>query len=339
MRHWLFFLGKRFLLGVLVLLGVVLITFIVTHVIPSDPAAKWAGPRATPEQLKAARIELGLDKPIYIQFGDYLLKVVHGDLGKSLKSHMPVTQELLERLPATIELVLWSTIAAFVIGLPLGVLSAQRKGKLLDHFIRFFSVGAVSLPSFWNALLFQLVFFSFLGILPFGGQVSQDIQLFSDIPHVTGFLMLDSLITGNFPLFKDVLLHMIMPGLALAAYPMGLSARMTRAALLEILNEDYIRSARSYGLKERKIIWSYAVKNSLGPTITVITLSIGYTLVNTFLVESIFSWPGIGYYVAVAITNLDFPAIMGVTLFSACSYVVLNLLADIVIALDPRVRK
>lgn len=318
--------------------GVVLITFVITRIIPSDPAAQWVGQRATAEQIKAARAELGLDKPLYVQFGRYLQNLVKGNLGYSLKTHQPVINELKTYIPATLELVLISTIAAVFIGLPLGVISAKRKDQLIDHICRFFSVGAVSLPTFWVGIFLQLVFYRWLGILPMGDQLSMNVRLMYDIPKITGFITFDSLITGNFVVFKDAILHLILPGITIATYPIGLVARMTRSALLEILNEDYIRAARAYGLPERMVLWSYALKNSLGPTVTVVTLSIGYTLVNTFLVESIFSWPGIGNYVATAVVSLDYPAIIGVTIFSACSYVILNLIADIIIALDPRVR-
>lgn len=332
------FILRRFLLGIVVLFGVVLITFVITRIIPSDPAAQWVGQRATIEQIKAARAELGLDKPLYIQFARYLQNLVKGNLGYSLKTHQPVMNELKTYIPATLELVLISTIAAVFIGLPLGVISAKRKDQLIDHICRFFSVGAVSLPTFWVGIFLQLVFYRWLGILPMGDQLSMNVRLMYDIPKITGFITFDSLITGNFVIFKDAILHLILPGITIAMYPIGLVARMTRSALLEILNEDYIRAARAYGLPERMVLWSYALKNSLGPTVTVVTLSIGYTLVNTFLVESIFSWPGIGNYVATAVVSLDYPAIIGVTIFSACSYVILNLIADIIIALDPRVR-
>lgn len=318
--------------------GVVLITFVITRIIPSDPAAQWVGQRATAEQIKAARAELGLDKPLYVQFGRYLQNLIKGNLGYSLKTHQPVLNELKTYIPATLELVLISTIAAVFIGLPLGVISAKRKDQLIDHICRFFSVGAVSLPTFWVGIFLQLVFYRWLGILPMGDQLSMNVRLMYDIPKITGFITFDSLITGNFVVFKDAIIHLILPGITIAMYPIGLVARMTRSALLEILNEDYIRAARAYGLPERMVLWSYALKNSLGPTVTVVTLSIGYTLVNTFLVESIFSWPGIGNYVATAVVSLDYPAIIGVTIFSACSYVILNLIADIIIALDPRVR-
>jgi peptide/nickel transport system permease protein len=332
------FLTRRILLGVVVLLGVILITFVITRVVPSDPASQWVGDRATPEQKAQATRELGLDKPIYVQFWRYLDNLAHGDLGKSLDTKVPVTTELAARLPATIELVFISTLAATVIGLPLGVISAKRKDQWPDHLSRVFSVGFVSMPTFWVALFLQLVFYSWLEWLPAGEQVSRNVRLFHEVPEITRFVLLDSLVTGNFVVFWDAMLHLVLPAIALAAYPIGLVARMTRSAMLEILGEDYITASRSYGLPERAVLWRYGLKNSLGPTVTVVTLSVGYTLVNTFLVEAIFSWPGIGNYIATAVTTPNYPAILGVTIFSAVTYIVLNLIADVIIALDPRVR-
>ncbi len=332
------FIIRRLFLGILTLFGVILITFILVRLVPSDPAAQWVGGRATPEQIEAAMKELGLDKPMYIQFGYYIKNLLKGNLGYSMITHQPIIKELKSRFPATLELVLFSSFFALLIGLPLGLLSAKAKNSWIDHFSRFFSIGAVSIPSFWTALVLQLIFFMILKISPYGGQLSIEIKLFQDIPHITGFIFLDTLITGNFVIFKDFLKHLILPALCVGAYTMGLVARMTRSALLEILSEDYIKAARSYGLSERMILYSYALKNSLGPTVTVVTLAMGYALMNTFLVESIFSWPGIGKYVANAITSLDYPAIMGVTIIGACAYIILNLIADIIISLDPRVK-
>jgi peptide/nickel transport system permease protein len=332
------FILKRLMLGVIVLFGVIFITFLLARVVPSNPAAKWAGPRATPEQIARATLELGLDKPLHVQFGKYLADLGRGNLGYSLRTRNPILQDLKEHLPATIELVFLSTLAAVFVGIPLGVISARRKDQWIDHVSRLFSVGVVSLPTFWVGLILQLVFFRILNIFPLGGQLSTETKLMMEIPKITGFLTFDSLITGNFYILKDALWHMVLPGITIGLYPVGLVARMTRSALLEILSEDYITAARSYGLNERTVLWSYALKNSLGSTSTVVALSIGYTLVNTFLTESIFSWPGIGSYIATAVTGLDYPAIMGVTIFSAISYVLLNLVADIIIASDPRVR-
>ena len=332
------FLARRLLLGILTLFGVILITFVLVRVVPSDPAAQWVGGRATPAQVEAAREELGLDKPIYAQLKRYIRDLLKGNLGYSLMTHQPIMKELKNRFPATMELVLISSIVALLIGLPLGLISANTKNSWIDHFSRFFSIGAISIPTFWLALVLQLIFFMFLGLLPSGGQLSMKIKLFQSVPHITGFIFLDSLITGNFAILKDFLKHLILPAICVGAYTIGLVARMTRSALLEILSEDYIKAARSYGLPERLVLYSYALKNSLGPTITVVTLSMGYAFMNTFLVESIFSWPGIGKYVADAVVCMDYPAIMGVTILAACAYVLLNLIADIIISFDPRVK-
>ena len=332
------YIFKRLLSSLLVLLGVVTITFFISRVIPSNPAAKWAGTRATEEQLAAAREELGLDDPLPVQYINYLKDLLHGDLGINYSTRQPVSLELATYVPATVELVLLAFVLAIIIGIPLGIYSAKKKNRLLDHSVRFFSIGAVSLPSFWVALFLQLVFYKALNLLPIGGQLSAMATIFNEKPHVTGLLLLDCLLTGEFSLFLDALQHIILPCITVSLYPIGLVARMTRSALLEILGEDYITAGRSYGLTEFKMLWKYALKNSLGATATDVALSMGYTLTNTFLVESIFSWPGIGSYISTAVTTLNFPAIMGVTIFGACCYILLNLLADLIIALDPRVR-
>lgn len=332
------YIVKRILSSIVVLLGVVLITFVISRVIPSSPEVKWAGQRATPEQLAAARVELGLDKSMPEQFIIYLGDLLQGNLGTSLNTKQPVTAELKRYVPATLELVLVAFALAIVLGIPLGIYSAKKKDRLLDHCSRVFSIGAVSLPTFWVALFFQLIFYKTLSLLPIGGRISMEATIFESVPNVTGMLMLDCLLTGKLSLFWDAFQHMILPCITIALYPIGLVARMTRSALLEILSEDYITAGHSYGLSDRKMLWKYALKNSLGTTATDVALSMGYTLTNTFLVEAIFSWPGVGSYISSAVTTLDYPAIIGVTLFGAICYIVLNLLADIIIAMDPRVR-
>ena len=329
---------KRILSSLLVLLGVVTITFFIARVIPSSPETKWAGQRATPEQLEAARIELGLDKSLPEQYVIYLNDLIHGDLGNSLNSHQPVSTELKRYVPATLELVLVAFVLAVAMGIPLGIYSAKKKDKMLDHCSRFFSIGAVSLPTFWVALFLQLIFYKTLQWLPIGGRLSVEATIFDTVPNISGMLLLDCLLTGKFALFGDALRHIILPCITIALYPIGLVARMTRSALLEILGEDYITAGHSYGLSGTKMLWKYALKNSLGTTATDVALSMGYTLTNTFLVEAIFSWPGIGSYISSAVTTLDYPAIVGVTLFGAVCYIILNLVADIIIAMDPRVR-
>jgi len=273
-----------------------------------------------------------------VQYFNYIGQLLHGDLGTSYSSKQPVSKELAQYIPATLELVLIAFILAIIIGIPLGIYSAKKKDRMLDHLGRFFSIGAVSLPTFWVALFLQLIFYKTLQLLPIGGQLSVTATVFQSRPHITGLLLLDCLLTGKFAMFGDALQHLILPGITIALYPIGLVSRMTRSALLEILNEDYIKAGRSYGLREGKVLWKYALKNSLGATATDVALSMGYTLTDTFLVEAIFSWPGIGSYISQSVTTLNFPAIIGVTIFGACCYVLLNLVADIIVALDPRVR-
>lgn len=285
---------KRLLNGLIVLLGVVTITFFITRVVPSDVAGKWAGERATEEQRKQAIAELGLDKPLVTQYVNYLKDLLSGDLGRSLRTKELITKELASYFPATMELVLVAFLFAMFVGIPMGIYSAKKNGKMLDHATRFFSIGAVSLPTFWVAMVFQLVFYRLLNWLPLGGRISISASLLYDVPNVTGMLILDCILTGSWGLLGDAFVHIIMPGFTIALYPIGLVARMTRSALLEILNEDYITAAKSYGVREGKVLWRYALKNSLGATATVVALSMGYSLTNTFLTETIFSWPGLG---------------------------------------------
>jgi len=329
---------QRLLLGVIVLFGVVVISFVITRILPADPAMKLVGARATEAQLEQARLELGLDQPVAVQFGHYIVRLLHGDLGISLRSKRPVAEEIGEAFPATLELVLLAMFCAVIIGIFFGIISAKYKNKLPDHFVRIIAIGSVSLPAFWVALALQLLFYGTLKILPLGGRISTNIRILYELPQITGFLLLDSLISGKFLIFRNALSHIILPIIPVALYPIGMVARLTRSSLLEILGEDYITAEKSYGIRERFILWVYALKNTMGATVTVVTLSIGYALVNTFLVESIFNWPGIGKYVADAILSMDYPAIMGVTLLSAIIYSVLNLIADLIIASDPRIR-
>lgn len=274
---------KRLLNGLIVLLGVVTITFFITRVVPSDVAGKWAGERATEEQRKQAIAELGLDKPLVTQYVKYLKDLLSGDLGRSLRTKELITKELASYFPATMELVLVAFLFAMFVGIPMGIYSAKKNGQMLDHFTRFFSIGAVSLPTFWVAMVFQLVFYRLLNWLPLGGRISISSSLLYDVPNVTGMLILDCILTGSWGLLGDAFVHIIMPGFTIALYPIGLVARMTRSALLEILNEDYITAAKSYGIREGRVLWRYALKNSLGATATVVALSMGYSLTNTFL--------------------------------------------------------
>ena len=332
------FIIKRVAGGIVILLVAFTVTFLFSRIIPSDPAQKWVGVHATPEQKAAAIIELGLDKPLGEQYIAYLKNMFAGDLGISIVSHRPVAVELSEAIPNTLELVFLSVIVAFFIGVPIGVYSANKENTIFDHAGRILSVGVISMPAFVVALMLQIIFSTKLSWLPLTGQMETVTRLMSPIRAVTGFHMLDSLITGNLTAFRDIAVHSVLPVCTLMAYPLGLTARMTRSILLEVMNEDYIRAERACGIRESKVIWIYSIKNVIGTVTTVLALSAGYTLVNTFVIEAIFSWPGVGNYIGRSVVNLDYPAIVGVTLFAAVAYVLLNMLADIIIALDPRVR-
>jgi peptide/nickel transport system permease protein len=299
----------------------------------------WVGTHPTQEQIERAKKELGLDQPLHMQFLIYMNKLLHGDLGVSIRTHRPVLQDILSFIPASLELVGTGIIIAVVIGIPLGVVSATRKDSWIDHLSRLFSIGGVSIFTPWLGMMGQLLFFKWLGVLPVGDRVSTSISIQYPIQRITGFYLIDSLITGNFVAFQDVLSHLMLPAFVVAAYPIGLVARMIRSTMTEVLEEDYIKTAKAYGIPKRTIAYRYALKNSLGPTITVLALSFAYSLVETFLIEMVFNWPGLGRYAAFSIISLDYPAIMGVAIFIALIYIFLNLIVDILQAfIDPRIR-
>lgn len=332
------FIVRRLMLGLLVLLGVSIVTFCLSFLIPADPAAKWVGPRATPEQLARARKELGLDQPWYTLYWRYLSNLARGDLGVSIRTHQPVLEDIKVYLPATLDLIVVGMFLGAALGLPLGIVAALKKDRWPDHLCRILAVSTVSLPTFWLAMVLQLVFFRWLGILPLGGRLSPEVALAAPVPVVTGSCLVDTLLAGNTAAFWDYLRHLLLPSITLAAYPVGLVARQMRSSLLEVMNEQYIRVAWAYGLPDRVVVYLYALKNAYGPTLTVLALSAGYSLVNTFLIEAVFNWPGLGNYTAQAVISADFPAIMGVTIVVAAAYVLLNLAVDLLLAIDPRVR-
>jgi peptide/nickel transport system permease protein len=337
--HRLEFVIRRTAASLFVLLGVSFITFFLARVVPSNAAALYIGPRARPEDIARVAEQLGLNRPLPVQYMVYMRAMLQGDWGISIGTKRPVLQELAQRLPATLELIFTAMLLAIIVGVPLGVISAHRQGKPVDYFVRVLSIVGVSLPAFWLGLLLQLLFFRNLDILPLAGRFNNDLRFTSPIADITGFLLVDSAITGNWTAFVDVSWHLILPAITLAAYPMGLIARMTRGAMLEVLSQDYIRTAQAYGLKERFIVYVYALKNALGPTLTVIGLTMAFALTGTFFVEIIFNWPGLGQFAVRSLLNLDYPAIMGITLFGAASYVLINLVVDLLQAwIDPRIQ-
>ncbi|MBL8089263.1 MAG: ABC transporter permease [Anaerolineales bacterium] len=332
------FILRRLLTSIFVLFGVSIITFFIARVVPNDAAALYIGPKARPEEIERVRIKLGLDKPLPTQYAIYMSELLQGDLGNSISTKRPITEEISGRLPATLELLFAGMFLATLIGVPLGVLSAQWQNKLPDTFVRFISIVGVSMPAFFLGLILQIIFFRNLDLLPLAGRLDSDMRFVSPVTEITRFIVIDSFLTQNWVAFQDALLHLILPAFTLAAYPIGLIARMTRAAMLEVLEQDYIRTARAYGIKNNIIIYLYALKNAISPTLTVIGLTFAFALTGTFFVEIIFNWPGLGLFTVRSLTNLDYPAIMGVTLFGALGYVMINLIVDLLQAwIDPRV--
>lgn len=332
------FLIRRLAGSVVVLLGVSIITFILARVIPSDAAAMYIGPKARPDDIARVTRQLGLDQPLPVQYLTYMRDLLQGDWGTSIGTKRPVLEEIGGRLPATIELIVAAMTMAILFGVLLGVLSARWRGRAPDLLVRVGSIVGVSLPAFWLALILQVVFFRNLHLLPLAGQVDSDLRFVNPILPVTGFVVVDAVLGANWQGLADALLHLILPAVTLAAYPLGLVARMTRASMLETLDQDYIRTARAYGLSERFITYRLALKNALIPVVTIAGLSLAYALTGAFFVEIIFNWPGLGTFVVHSLLNVDYPAIMGITLFGAIGYVVINLLVDLIHAwLDPRV--
>lgn len=336
--HRLEFALRRIGTSVFVLIGVTIITFLIARVVPSNPAALYIGPKARQADIDRVTIQLGLDKPLPVQYAVYMSELLHGDLGTSISTKRPITRELADRIPATLELLFAGMFLAVLFGVPLGVLSARLQGRPLDISVRIIAIAGVSMPAFFLGLILQIVFFRNLHLLPLAGRVDADLRFSHPLILITHFILLDSLLTGNWITFKDSVYHLVLPAITLAAYPMGLVARMTRAAMLETLEQDYIRTARAYGIKDRIIIYMYALKNAINPTLTVIGLTFAFALTGTFFVEIIFNWPGLGLFTVRSLLNVDYPAIMGMTLFGAVGYVLINLVVDLLQAwIDPRI--
>jgi peptide/nickel transport system permease protein len=318
-----------------VLLGVSIVVFFMVRAIPGDPAQIMLGQQATQEQVQQIRENMGLDKPIFVQYGLFLKDALRGDLGDSIVTGRPVTTELLTRLPATLELTTFAMLIAILVGIPVGVISAVRQYSLLDKSTSVLALTGISMPIFWLAMILVVIFGVNLELLPFPGRLDPT----TGITAITGFVLVDSLLTLNFAGFWDGLLHLIMPALALATIPMAVIMRMTRSSMLEVMNEDYVRTARAKGVVPWRVIFKHALRNAMLPTITVIGLQVGLLMVGAIITETIFSWPGIGLYTYTSISSRDYASIQGVVLYGALLFVLINLLVDILYAiLDPRVR-
>jgi peptide/nickel transport system permease protein len=333
------FLCKRFIGLIVLLFALSTLVFFFTRSLPGDPAALYIGGNAKPEQIERARIELGLDKPLTVQYHRYITRLIHGDLGVSLRTHRPVFQDLIEKIPMSFELVFWALLIATVFGVSLGVIAAYFQGGFVDDIIKWFTSAAVSIPIFFFALLLQLLFFNYLGWFPLQGRLDSFLEFTNPVKHITGFSMIDTLITGNFKAFFNVTWHMVLPVASLCIGPLGIISRLTRSSLLDIMEQDYILAARASGISERVLFFYYGLRNALSPVLTVIGLSVALILLATFYVEIIFNWPGIGYYALAAIISLDYTALMGVSLMIGTVYVIANTAMDILRRIvDPRIK-
>lgn len=329
------FIGRRLLFLCFVLLGISIITFALTHLVPGDPARLMAGQHATGEQVKELAQRYGLDKPVPTQFWIYMKGLASGDLGMSLTNRRPVLDDLRQFLPASVELTAAAVLLVVLVGLPIGLLTGARHGKAFDHLMRFVTVSGVSMPIFWLGILMQILFYQHLKLLPLGGRLG---VLDIEPPNVTGFYLIDTLLDGDFVTFRSALVHLVLPAATLAAGSIAVISRMMRASVIEVLDADYVRTAQAKGLPAGAVLRFHVFRNALIPTTTILGLQVGALLSGNVLAEVVFNWPGIGLYAVNAIKNLDYPAIMGVTLAISVIYVFVNLLVDIAyVMLDPRI--
>ncbi|MEJ7841042.1 MAG: ABC transporter permease [Rubrobacter sp.] len=329
------FIGRRILQLIPVLFGVSLVVFFMVRAIPGDPAQILLGQTATPEAVREIRTRLGLDEPVVVQYLLFLRDAATGDLGDSIVTGQPVTTTLLEKFPATLELALAALLFAVVIGVPIGVIAAVRQYSLLDRITSVIALTGVSMPIFWLAMVFVVIFTVNLELLPFPGRVGNEVSFTS----YTGIYTLDTLITFNLLAFWDVLKHLIMPAVALGTIPMAVITRMTRSSMLEVMNEDYVRTARAKGVVPWRVVFRHALRNAMLPTVTVIGLQFGLLMGGAILTETIFTWNGIGEFAIQSIDGRDYAGIQGVVLYGAVFFVLINLLVDVLYAvLDPRVR-
>lgn len=330
------FIIRRLFLMLLVLFGVSVLVFVIAKVIPADPVGAILGGNAPIDLVEDMKRRLGLDKPLMNQFIDYMLGLLKGDLGVSLKSNRPVIKDIANFFPATLELSICATVLSVILGIFLGILSAVYRNKFIDHFARVFSILGVSMPVFWTGLLLLLLFYFRLGWLPGTGRLG----LFITPPtKYTGLYLIDSLISLNFEAFKDALAHLVLPSIVLGYSAAASIARITRSSMLDVLRQDFIRTAKAKGIGRRLVIYRHALRNALIPVVTIIGLTFGGLLEGAVLTETIFGWPGLGRYIVNSLLLLDYPAIMGGTLFIAIVYSLVNLVVDIIYAaLDPRMR-
>ena len=329
------FILHRFLSLIPTLLGIIVAVFLMVHLVPGDPAQVMLGERASAQSLAEVRAEMGLDQPLHVQLGRFLSGLAKGDLGRSIKTHEPIWDELKTRFPATVELALASMLFASVFGITAGVFSAIRRGSAIDYTGMTASLVGVSMPIFWLGLILILIFSVKLGLFPISGRI--DPHAF--VSPTTGFLLIDSLLTGNLRVFGDTLRHLVLPAVTLGTVPMAVISRMTRSSMLEVLHEDYIRTAQAKGLSEWATVSRHAMRNSFIPVLTVMSMEFGYLLGGAVITETIFAWPGVGRWLLLAVEARDFRAVQGGVLLLSTVFILINLVADVLYAwLDPRIK-
>lgn len=329
------FVVRRLLLVVPVLFGLLILTFIMVRVVPNDPSATLAGENATVEQIEKIRQQYGFDRPLYEQFFIYLKQVATADLGTSLYTNRPVVQDILRLLPATLELTFMALFLSVGIGIPLGVLAAVFHNRFIDHVLRIFTVGGLAIASFWFAIMLQLLFSMELDLLPLRGRLGVTVN---PPPHLTGSYLLDALFTGHFDIFVNALQHITLPAVTLSLGSMATITRFTRSGMLETLQKDFVIYETAVGYPRPIIIGIYVLRNSLVATITQIGLLFGALIAGAVVIEAVFDWPGIGFYLVNAIFTADYKAILAVTLLVGVFYAMVNILVDVVHGLvDPRV--
>lgn len=330
---------KRLSLLIPTLFGVITLVFFMIALSPGDPARVMLGERATAENVEKLRHELGLDKPLYVQYSLYMQRIVKLDFGRSIKTGQKVSEEIRDHFPATIELAIWAMMFSTGVGILMGVVSATRKNTWIDFSSMVTALVGVSMPVFWLALVFIMIFSVKLDLFPTGGRMNIRYYFTS----MTGFYILDGFIllfkTGDPKILLSALHHMVLPAIALGTIPLAIIARITRSSLLEVLNQDYIKTARSAGIKERRVIYRYALKNALLPIITVIGLQFGILLSGAILTETVFAWPGIGKWIYHAIESRDYPAVQGGIIVISTTFVLINLVVDILYSVvNPKIR-
>jgi peptide/nickel transport system permease protein len=330
-------LVKRLAVAIPSLVGVIIVTFLLTRALPGDPAAYFAGPAATKEAIEQVRAKLGLDKPLIVQFGRYVVDLAHGDLGNSLTTGQPVGTEIRKRLPASAELTLLGLIVSVLIAVPLGIFAATKPGSIVDHTCRVVTTAGVSLPVFFTGLILVYVFYYLLGWAP--APLGRLDIFFSPPRSITGFYLVDSLLTGQWGTFIASLKQLVLPALTLGIFSLAPIARMTRASMLSVLASDFVRTARASGLAPFTVIVTYAFRNAMLPVVTTLGMVFSFLLGANVLVEKVFAWPGIGSFAVEALIASDFAPVQGFVLTMAILYVMLNLGIDMLYTLiDPRVR-